>query len=124
MKKPVQIYRTNTHCYSDVYASREKAIYRIGRPDGSPMSCYNISLNEAKSILANLPSELVDYVKEYYGIEGKATDPEEKDVPLEDMSRSDLRQLCKDLEITGYGKWSKEEMIAAIEKVAFASDDE
>lgn len=170
MRKPVQIFPTQTHSYSDVYASRQKTKYRIGRPDGSPMMCYNISEEEAKTILTSLPPELLEVVKKHYHLfaEGEVFKPEnlsetfieaikehynlvpvhqtfygtgevdqmipkteedtnvpvEEDIALEEMTRDQLRDICKQLEIKSYGKWSKEEMINAIEKTALESDDE
>lgn len=58
MKKPVQIFKSTVHAYSDVYASKERASYTIGRPDGARAACFNISEREAHEILANLPEEL------------------------------------------------------------------
>lgn len=144
MRKPVQIFPTQTHSYSDVYASRQKTKYRIGRPDGSPMMCYNISEAEAKTILTSLPDELLEVVKEHYNLvpahqtfygvgeveqmipktEEDMTVPVEEDISLDEMTRDQLRDICKQLEIKGYGKWSKEEMIEAIEKTALESEDE
>lgn len=181
MKQPVQIFPTQTHSYSDVYASREKTKYRIGRPDGSPMMCFNISEKEAVTILTSLPNELLEIVKDHYGLEEPkpfdpsslsnelleyikehygltegshfgvgevdraipieneedtkhpeyppeteedTTTPVEEGISLEEMTRDQLRDLCKQLEIKGYGKWSKEEMIKAIETLATESDDE
>lgn len=118
MIHPVQIFKTSIPCYSDVYASRERAKYRIGRPDGSPMSCYNLSEKETITILTNLPPELVEVVKQHYKTSEDQTVTVDEGLALEEMSRDNLRQLCKDLDIKSYGKMTKEEMIAAIEEVS------
>lgn len=56
------------HSYSDVYASRDRTAYRIGKPDGSPMKMYNVSESEAISIVTHLPEELLEAVKKHYNL--------------------------------------------------------
>lgn len=150
MKQPVQLFPTALGSYSDVYASREKTAYRVGRPDGSPMSCYNLSEREAKELLENLPEELLEHVKEHFGlVEGGFPDKEEPSsvneakelieevkkesevvaeledgLPLEEMTRDKLRDLCKQLDITGVSKYTKDELVEAIYKHAEESEDE
>lgn len=156
MKQPVQLFPTTLGSYSDVYASREKTAYRVGRPDGSPMTCFNLSEREAKEMLSHLPEELLQHVKDHYDLVPSAVLKEleeeladgmmsknqyedivdtdvtdesivselEEGVPLEEMTRDQLRDVCKTLEITGYSKLSKDELIAAIYKHAEESEEE
>lgn len=144
MKQPTQIFPIKIHAYSGL--SREKAVYSVGRPDWAKMQNLSISANEAREIMTNLPPELLEIVKDHYGLV-KLTDnvlrdntittddissltsedqvvTVEEGIALEEMTRDELRQLCKQLEITGYSSWSKEKLIEAIEKVALESDDE
>lgn len=144
------IHENKHHSYSDVFGSREIAKYRIGRPDGSPMKLFNVSEAEAISIVTNLPDELLEVVKQHYGlVEAAATDvvenlinelPDETpetpivdgvyvddegdlNVNLEEMTVKDLKSLCKQLGITGYSDLNKEELIAAINQEVDDSDE-
>ena len=147
MKQPVQLFPTKLGSYSDVYASREKTAYRVGRPDGSPMSCYNLSEREAKELLENLPEELLDHVKEHFGLvegesgelvpeteatelieevkeETEALESLEDGKPLEEMTGDELRDLCKQLGLTGYSRMKNDEMVELLYKHAEESDDD
>lgn len=160
MKKPVQIYRTNMRVYSHAgFGNREIASFYIGRPDGPTSNLYAISEREAHELITNLPDELLEVIKNHYGL-GKAIDSdkeyasqvlekveeelkdgvlgtkqyesikEEVLTPLDDeevdvysMNITQLRQVASELEIKGYTKYNKEELLKKIEKVAEASED-
>lgn len=57
-KEPVQLFKSGTRAYSEVYGSRELASYRLGRPDGSIVRTFAISKREAVEVVKNLPAEL------------------------------------------------------------------
>lgn len=62
------IQKVDIPSYSDVFASRERTAYRVGRPDGSLMKVFNIGESEAYTICTNLPEDLLEIIKEHYGL--------------------------------------------------------
>lgn len=62
------IQKVDIPSYSDVFASRERTAYRVGRPDGSLMKVFNIGESEAYTICTNLPEELLEIIKDHYGL--------------------------------------------------------
>ena len=104
------------HSYSDVFGSRELTAYRIGRPDGSPMKMFNVSKNEAESICRHLPVELLEIVKDEYGLVSASETNKELYQVIKEMKEApvkSLKTICKELDIKPAGK-TKEKMIEAI----------
>jgi hypothetical protein len=166
MKQPAMIVATSINTASDL-GSRERASYFVGRPDWAHALRTYISENEAKSIVTNLPEELLEAVKEHYGLVEKGTftnglpgevlavtpNPDEllaaqilvkveeelkdgslgseqfatiknevlkpsepEEVDIYSMNITQLRQVASQLEIKGYTKYTKDELIKKIEE--------
>lgn len=138
-KQPTSIFPIKTHAYSDVYASRTRAIYSVGRPDGALARNFNLSKDEAEQIVTNLPEELLEVVKEHYGLVEGEKEPEteqeveeveevkeDESVPsktIEEMTARELKDLARQLEIP-YSNKSKDEMVESINKFLDESDDD
>lgn len=127
MKQPTQIFKSTVHAYSDVYGSRQKAEYAIGRPDGARASCFNLSENEVKEILDNLPEEFEIKAPEKDNETSKDVNEttidsgqlnefmnQEEEKNLEDMSVPELRKEAKSIGISGYSDMRRDELVKAI----------
>jgi glycine cleavage system protein P-like pyridoxal-binding family len=146
VKKPVQIFEKSVHAYSQVYSSRERAKYFIGRPDGAIGLLFAVSEREMNEIMTNLPEELLEAAKKHYGLVSisdvsksieetfetenvlvhpsgevaiELTEQEDlEEVDIYKMNIKQLRQVASQLEIKGYTKYDKEELLKKIEEVA------
>lgn len=115
------ISKSPFHSYSDVFASNQLTTYQIGRPDGPQMRMYNISEEEAKTICRNLPSELLEVVKEHYGLK-EAAYPEGNNMErtlievikeIKTAPLKEIKAICKELDIKTTGK-TKDKLIESI----------
>lgn len=135
MKKPTQIFPTGMHLMSDVYGSRSKAAYVVGRPDGPLSNIFALSKEEAIEIVQNLPEELKQYcsapVEEVNEVEIAEHFEEVSPVLVEDVDLEGyekvaeemavskyqaltvkaLKELAKERGLTGYSKLNEAELI-------------
>jgi Rho termination factor, N-terminal domain len=142
MPQPVQLFPAKVRAYSDVFGSREKVAYFIGRPDSTYLKCYGLSERETIELLTNLPEELLEVVKKHYHLipdpnhapslmdkETKETAVEAEtveefieahekaeEVDLHEFSRNELRELAKELGVKGYADMKKDDLVQAIEE--------
>lgn len=141
MIQPTKMFEKGTRAYSQVYGSRELAKYFIGRPDGAIALLFPVSEKEAHEIVTNLPDELLELVKEHYGlvpaavkadsIEEAAQEEEAEPllvdvdgIDIDELDVTQLKDLAKQLDIKGYSKMTKDKLILAIGALAEASEEE